>query len=240
VSIATLKVTSHVGRDLLQSAQLFRHEHSVVWEYVSNGLQYKDPATKPTAIVKVDAKAKTMSIRDNGRGMLVNDLQRYFQMHGENLDRKEGRPGRGYFGTGKAFVTAGIEPEDFIAFEFDKKAREVRVKTGGPDLFEAIQHEENSSVGDDLEGKEVDAIPADADLITNDDLTGDHKKWSPISIAPAERDLEVRLEDSFGRYVLLFPCRFLPGQGWINSRLETPLPSVPVDWRHWDESSMRL
>ena len=100
--VATLKVTSHVGRDLLQSAQLFRHEHSVVWEYVSNGLQYKDPMTRPTAIVKVDVKAKTISIRDNGRGMLVNDLQRYFQMHGENLDRKEGRPGRGYFGTGKS------------------------------------------------------------------------------------------------------------------------------------------
>jgi hypothetical protein len=99
---ATLNVTSHVGRDLLQSAQLFRHEHSVVWEYVSNGLQYKDPTTKPTAVVKVDLKAKTMSIRDNGRGMLMKDLQRYFQMHGENLDRKEGRPGRGYFGTGKS------------------------------------------------------------------------------------------------------------------------------------------
>lgn len=74
MSTATLKVTSHVGRDLLQSAQLFRHEHSVVWEYVSNGLQYKDPTTKPTAIVKVDVKAKTISIRDNGRGMLVADL----------------------------------------------------------------------------------------------------------------------------------------------------------------------
>ena len=97
-----LKVTSHVGRDLLQSAQLFRHEHAVVWEYVSNGLQYKDPATKPTVVVKVDVKAKIIHIRDTGRGMLISDLQRYFQMHGENLDRKHGRPGRGYFGTGKS------------------------------------------------------------------------------------------------------------------------------------------
>jgi hypothetical protein len=105
-----LKVTSHVGRDLLQSAQLFRHEHAVVWEYVSNGLQYKDPATKPTVVVKVDVKAKTIQIRDNGRGMLISDLQQYFQMHGENLDRKQGRPGRGYFGTGKsaAFGIANV------------------------------------------------------------------------------------------------------------------------------------
>ena len=42
-----LKVTSHVGRDFLQSAALFKHEHAVVWEYVSNGLEYKDPNTKP-------------------------------------------------------------------------------------------------------------------------------------------------------------------------------------------------
>lgn len=102
MTATTLKVTSHVGRDLLQSAQLFRHEHAVVWEYVSNGLQYKDPATKPTVVVKVDAKAKTIQIRDNGRGMFISDLKQYFQMHGENLDRKQGRPGRGYFGTGKS------------------------------------------------------------------------------------------------------------------------------------------
>jgi Histidine kinase-, DNA gyrase B-, and HSP90-like ATPase len=109
-SALALKVTSHVGRDLLQSAQLFRHEHAVVWEYVSNGLQYKDPATKPIVVVKVDTKAKTIHIRDNGRGMLIKDLRQYFQMHGENLDRKRGRPGRGYFGTGKsaAFGVADV------------------------------------------------------------------------------------------------------------------------------------
>ena len=139
-----------------------------------------------------------------------------------------------------AFVTAGIEPEDFIALEFDSKAREVRVKMGGPDLFESIQHDENSSARDDLEGKEVDAISADTDFFTHDNLTGDDKKWNSISIAPAEQDLEVRLEDSFGRYVLLFPCRFRPGEGWINSQLEKLLPSVPVDWRLWDELSLRL
>jgi len=140
----------------------------------------------------------------------------------------------------RAFVTAGIEPEDFIALEFDSKAREVRMKTGGPDLFEAIQHEENGLAGDDLEGKEVDAISPDADVFTHDNLRGDDKKWNSISTAPAEQDLEVRLEDSFGRYVLLFPCRFRPGQGWINSRLEKLLPTAPVDWRPWDELSLSL
>jgi hypothetical protein len=74
----------------------------VIWEYVSNGLQYKDPATRPTVIVQIDPKAKKLQITDNGRGMRMQDLHRYFQMHGENLDRKQGRPGRGFFGTGKS------------------------------------------------------------------------------------------------------------------------------------------
>ena len=97
-----LKVRSHVGRDLLQSAALFKHEHSVVWEYVSNGLEYKDPNTKPSVAVQIDPKAKTIRISDNGRGMSMADLHRYFQMHGVNIDRKQGKPGRGFFGTGKS------------------------------------------------------------------------------------------------------------------------------------------
>ena len=97
-----LKVKSHVGRDLLQSAQLFRHEHQVIWEYVSNGLQYIDQGVRPVVNVKIDPKGRKIQISDNGRGMLVKDLEHYFQMHGENLERKQGRPGRGMFGTGKS------------------------------------------------------------------------------------------------------------------------------------------
>lgn len=97
-----LKVTSHVARDLLQSAGLFQHEHSVVWEYVSNGLEYVDPGTSPTVEVFVDVKLGKITVRDNGRGMSRADLDRYFQMHGENIDRKRGKAGRGMFGTGKS------------------------------------------------------------------------------------------------------------------------------------------
>ena len=96
------------------------------------------------------------------------------------------------------------------------------------------------SCRDDLEGKEVETISDEADRITYNDLTGEDKEWHPISNAPADRELEVRLEDSFGRYVLLFPCKFVPDQGWINSRLETPLRIEPVDWRYWDELSIHL
>ncbi len=102
IAQSTLNVRSHVGRDLLQSAQLFRHEHAVIWEYVANGLEYKDPETQPSVVVQVDPKGKSIKIKDNGRGMLISDLQSYFQMHGENRDRKQGKPGRGLFGTGKS------------------------------------------------------------------------------------------------------------------------------------------
>src|SRR5262245_32624530 len=105
-----IAVTTHVARDLLQSAALFKHEHSVVWEYVVNGLQYTNPGVAPIVKVHVDVNARKITIHDNGRGMDRNDLQRYFQMHGENLDRKQGKPGRGLFGTGKsaAFGIANV------------------------------------------------------------------------------------------------------------------------------------
>lgn len=95
-------VRSHVARDLLQNAALFRTDKLVVWEYVSNSLQYVDEGVAPEVYVTLDSKKKRITIRDNGRGMDWDGLTNFFIMHGENIDRKEGRPGRGRFGTGKA------------------------------------------------------------------------------------------------------------------------------------------
>jgi hypothetical protein len=97
-----LFVKSHVARDLLQTAGLFKNERLAVWEYVVNGLQYVDQGTAPVVKVTVDGRRKQITIRDNGRGMDWTGLQNYFVMHGENLDRKAGRAGRGLFGTGKS------------------------------------------------------------------------------------------------------------------------------------------
>ncbi len=97
-----LEVTSHVGRDLLQSAALFRHEHAVAWEYASNGLQYVDPGVQPLVRIQVDQDERSLTVIDNGRGMTIHDLAGYFTMHGENEDRRRGQPGRGMFGTGKS------------------------------------------------------------------------------------------------------------------------------------------
>src|SRR5438445_7979493 len=95
-------VRSHVARDLLQNAGLFKTDRLVVWEYVSNGLQYVDAATAAVVKVKLDSKNRRIAVADNGRGMDWAGLHNFFVMHGENVDRKAGRPGRGRFGTGKS------------------------------------------------------------------------------------------------------------------------------------------
>lgn len=95
-------VTSHVSRDLLQSAGMFKNEKLVVWEYVSNSLDYVDPGTSPVVRVVMNSRAKRIEVQDNGRGMDLDGLRNFFRMHGENIDRKSGRPGRGRFGTGKS------------------------------------------------------------------------------------------------------------------------------------------
>jgi HSP90 family molecular chaperone len=95
-------VKSHVARDLLQNAAIFKTPKLVVWEYVANGLEYVDEGTQPVVNVKLDNSKKRITITDKGRGMDLDGLRNFFVMHGENIDRKEGRPGRGRFGTGKS------------------------------------------------------------------------------------------------------------------------------------------
>jgi len=129
--VGELKVTSHVGRDLLQSAALFKHEHMVVWEYVSNGLEYVDPDVLPVVDVTVDAKVKRIVVRDNGRGMTREDLNRYFQMHGENVDRKKGKIGRGMFGTGKS---AAFGIGDSLALTTVRNGRRSKVRLERSDV----------------------------------------------------------------------------------------------------------
>ena len=102
-----LTVRSHVSRDLLQAAGLFKNERLVVWEYVANELEYVDPGVSPVVKVRLDSKSRKITVAGNGRGMDwsgATGLEHFFFMHGENPDRKAGRPGRGFFGTGKSAV----------------------------------------------------------------------------------------------------------------------------------------
>lgn len=105
-----LEVRTHVARDILQSADLFRHPERVVWEYVVNGLEYTDPGVAPRVEVSIQSSPRRIRISDNGRGMDKSGLVQFFTMHAENTDRAAGKPGRGFFGTGKsaAFAIANV------------------------------------------------------------------------------------------------------------------------------------
>src|ERR1017187_4527324 len=67
--VSDMKVTSHVGRDLLASAAVFKTEAAAVWEYVVNSLQYVDRGTVPRDSVNVLPTQRTITISHNGRGM---------------------------------------------------------------------------------------------------------------------------------------------------------------------------
>ena len=95
----SIEVTSHVARDFLQNAAYFNTMSKVVWEYVANSLDaVKDDSL---TIVAVEITSHEVNISDNSRGMSRKELSSFFQMHGENILRKQGKRVRGRFGTGK-------------------------------------------------------------------------------------------------------------------------------------------
>jgi len=126
-----LFVTSHTARDLLQNAALFKTDKLVVWEYVSNGLQYVDVGTNPIVKVMLDSKKKRIVVEDNGRGMDWRGLQNFFVMHGENVDRREGKPRRGRFGTGKS---AAFGIADVLRVTTVRKGKRSRVELRRADI----------------------------------------------------------------------------------------------------------
>ena len=105
---ASIEVTSHVARDFLQNAAYFSTMPKVVWEYVANSLDAAKDGIPAAIAVEITSHEIRMS--DNSRGMSRNELSGFFQMHGENIHRKQGKKVRGRFGTGKcaAFGLANL------------------------------------------------------------------------------------------------------------------------------------
>lgn len=97
-----ISVKSHVSRDFLQNAAYFNTLPKVVWEYVSNSLDNGREGIQTTVVVEIRKEENTLIIADNGTGMSREDLERFFTMHGENVQRKRGKRVRGRFGTGKS------------------------------------------------------------------------------------------------------------------------------------------
>lgn len=58
------------------------------------------------------------------------------------------------------------------------------------------------------------------------------RDWHPVTTAPFNQDLELRLAGQHRRYVLPFPCRNTR-DGWMNSDLKVRVDLPAVEWRCW-------
>ena len=102
-----IKVTTHVGRDVLQTAGLFTSVASVVWEYVINGLEYREINDPRRASISITIKPrnKEIQIKDNGLGMNVERINHFLTMHGDQI-QEEKKFYRSKFGSGKSAAFA--------------------------------------------------------------------------------------------------------------------------------------
>jgi hypothetical protein len=177
----TLTVRTHVGRDLLQTSQLFRTLEAAVWEYVANGLEYMDPGIEPQITVALDNRNHTVVVTDNGRGMDLNGLKQFFTMHGENVDRKGGKRGRGKFGTGKS-----------AAFGIAKSLRVATTKNGALNVVELRIDDVKASDGDEIPihwvEKDVPTTQPNGTVITIGDVVLPRLQPEPL-IKNVERHL---------------------------------------------------
>jgi hypothetical protein len=58
------------------------------------------------------------------------------------------------------------------------------------------------------------------------------EKWLPVSIAPANTDLEVCVIDKNGIHALIFPvCK--DGRQWVDVRTKSLIDIEPTHWRKW-------
>jgi hypothetical protein len=57
--------------------------------------------------------------------------------------------------------------------------------------------------------------------------------WHPISTAPCNRGIELRVREGRTISTLEFPCRQTNAGGWINCDFGTPINIQPVEWRAW-------
>ncbi|MCH8079645.1 MAG: ATP-binding protein [Proteobacteria bacterium] len=103
MSISNIKVSTHVGRDVLQTAGLFSTIGKVVWEYLINGIEYREAKDKrkPSVSVNVSIRKKSIEIKDNGHGMNEDRIKQFLTMHGEPIEDKR-KLKRGTFGSGKS------------------------------------------------------------------------------------------------------------------------------------------
>jgi hypothetical protein len=57
--------------------------------------------------------------------------------------------------------------------------------------------------------------------------------WHPISTAPCNRGIELRVREGRAISTLEFPCQRTNAGDWINCDFGTPIKIEPVEWRPW-------
>jgi hypothetical protein len=63
--------------------------------------------------------------------------------------------------------------------------------------------------------------------------------WQPISTAPNNHDLELKVLDGGSSVVLPFPCKRTNAGEWINADLESAVDIRPTKWRPWQKAKPR-
>jgi hypothetical protein len=63
--------------------------------------------------------------------------------------------------------------------------------------------------------------------------------WHPISTAPNNHDLELKVLDGGSSVVLPFPCKRTNAGNWINADLEAAIDIRPTKWRPWQKAKVR-
>jgi hypothetical protein len=59
-------------------------------------------------------------------------------------------------------------------------------------------------------------------------------EWKPIDTAPSGRDLELAVIDNRGTRVVVFPCRRVTDNGWLDVETNRRIYNIsPTHWRDW-------
>jgi hypothetical protein len=88
---------------------------------------------------------------------------------------------------------------------------------------------------------DVDQTIKDADHAIHDFALHVHlSHWHPISTAPYNQDVELRVAEGGTISTLEFPCRKTNDGDWINVDLGTRIEILPTQWRVWQHSKSPL
>ena len=80
----------------------------------------------------------------------------------------------------------------------------------------------------------VENAVKDADKAIHDYKQHVHyAQWHPVSTAPCNQELELRITEDGNVVTLEFPCLQTNAGAWINVDLGAEIKIAPVEWRRW-------